>query len=176
MRICSNCGFEGTLEDFHKDKRCSDGRSYICKKCHRNRVIRSRQKHYEKVKKDKKAHYQKNREYYLAKAKEYRSRPGVRERRRLQSKEAKWRYREAWLEVLKERFGSLTCSRCGYNKHFCAIDGHHVNNDRKNNREKTLHVLMQKKPTQIRIKELDNMILLCRNCHAELHYAKGKVK
>lgn len=47
----------------------------------------------------------------------------------------------------------LVCSRCGYNEFSCAVDIHHIDHDRSNNKK-------------------ENLIPLCSNCHKGLHWGK----
>lgn len=56
------------------------------------------------------------------------------------------------------------CSNCGYNKSLSALDFHHLNPEEK---DKT-YVNWRLKFDKL-IKELDKCILLCANCHRELH-------
>ncbi len=62
------------------------------------------------------------------------------------------------------------CEQCGYNKCFAALDGHHLNPLQKEKRDDRLSKWIKYPPKkfQEKIKRVD-MILLCRNCHAELH-------
>ncbi len=60
------------------------------------------------------------------------------------------------------------CSRCGYNKNLSALTFHHK--DPKNKKFKLdIRSLSNRKYVFIE-KEIDKCILLCHNCHAELHY------
>ena len=67
------------------------------------------------------------------------------------------------------------CSRCGYDKNYAALDFHHVDINKRVdvarllNKGATLHI--------IRV-ETRKCILLCSNCHRELHHpdlAKGEM-
>lgn len=58
------------------------------------------------------------------------------------------------------------CSICGYDKCKEALDFHHINPDEK---EFSISDKRDFKIEKIKL-ELDKCILLCRNCHAELHY------
>lgn len=75
-----------------------------------------------------------------------------------------------WSEIAKKQFGFLKCSKCNYDKCSRAIEFHHVNPE-----EKTIAIskLFQLKPTDSRIAifgdESKNLIILCSNCHKELH-------
>jgi 5-methylcytosine-specific restriction endonuclease McrA len=44
-----------------------------------------------------------------------------------------------------------TCERCGYNKCLSALQVHHLDKNRSNNR-------------------LENLMVLCANCHCEVHH------
>ena len=57
------------------------------------------------------------------------------------------------------------CSICGYNKCIEALDFHHIDPE-----EKEMNMSRGKsKAWNIVLKELDKCILLCSNCHRELH-------
>lgn len=61
------------------------------------------------------------------------------------------------------------CHNCG-NKNIFVLDFHHF----KNNKKKNIGKLLNSKWTSI-VKELKKCIILCRNCHQELHHNK-KIK
>lgn len=67
--------------------------------------------------------------------------------------------------LLKEEHGAK-CSCCGYNKCMDALEFHHLDPSVKEFRLGThrTHTL-----SKIR-KELEKCILVCSNCHAEIHY------
>lgn len=69
-------------------------------------------------------------------------------------------------EIFGTKCGGLKCSKCGYNRCFAALDLHHLDPALKEFNFKTKLML---KPTEERVKELDKCILLCSNCHRELH-------
>lgn len=56
------------------------------------------------------------------------------------------------------------CARCGYNKYIGALDFHHTNPD-----EKDLNIAHARMPFEQLKPELDKCILLCANCHREVH-------
>ena len=59
------------------------------------------------------------------------------------------------------------CERCGYDKYVGALDFHHIDPTKKDFSISTLRTYK----FNDRIKEeLDKCILVCRNCHAEIHY------
>ena len=58
------------------------------------------------------------------------------------------------------------CIKCGYNKYDGALDFHHLDPSKKD-----FSISKRKNCSLETIKsELDKCILLCRNCHAELHF------
>ncbi|MGI8669633.1 MAG: hypothetical protein ACR2J3_07260 [Aridibacter sp.] len=57
------------------------------------------------------------------------------------------------------------CQKCGYNKCVGAMDFHHINPD-----EKDFTISGNSGKWEKIKKELDKCDLLCKNCHAELHY------
>lgn len=59
------------------------------------------------------------------------------------------RYREKAFKFLPNK-----CNRCGYNRYISILDVHHIDKNRKNS-------------------NLDNLEILCRNCHGEEHYLRG---
>jgi predicted HNH restriction endonuclease len=70
---------------------------------------------------------------------------------------------------LKEELISLLggkCKICGYNKSLAAMDFHH----NKENKEFSIAVLLKNSSRQKILKEAEKCILLCANCHRELHY------
>ncbi len=62
------------------------------------------------------------------------------------------------------------CSNCGYNKCPAALDFHHT----ENNKEGNIHDFIKNESREKLLKEAKKCILLCANCHRELHY-KGSV-
>ena len=64
----------------------------------------------------------------------------------------------------KERRG---CCICGYNKFGGSLDFHHVNPNEKERRIESKHWSAN---SDIIKKELEKCIMVCKNCHYELHY------
>ena len=58
------------------------------------------------------------------------------------------------------------CERCGYNKYYGALEFHHIDPSKK---DFSLSHLKRYKFDQIIIDELDKCMLLCSNCHREIH-------
>jgi len=62
------------------------------------------------------------------------------------------------------------CKICGYNKCVTALEFHH----HQTNKEGNISTLLKNESRQKLLKEVEKCILLCANCHRELHY-KGSV-
>jgi hypothetical protein len=75
-------------------------------------------------------------------------------------------------EWLKEylKVDQLSCQRCGYNKNFGCIDGHHKEPSEKESRTDCLGRWLNLSFKKFQDKIMNTpIILLCRNCHGELH-------
>ncbi|MEK6917572.1 MAG: hypothetical protein AABW51_01350 [Nanoarchaeota archaeon] len=57
------------------------------------------------------------------------------------------------------------CRLCGYNKSYAAFDFHHD----KGEKEENISYLIKNESRQKLLKEVEKCILLCSNCHRELH-------
>jgi len=68
-------------------------------------------------------------------------------------------------EELKMMSGGK-CNNCGYDKCFAALEFHHY----KENKEIALSILIKDFSKQKSLKEAKKCILLCANCHRELHH------
>jgi len=76
-----------------------------------------------------------------------------------------------WMVIVKEK-GMDKCWKCGYDKHFGAIDFHHING--RGVKMKNMGAVFCLKPTMERIKnDLERCIPLCATCHRELHIEEG---
>ncbi len=73
----------------------------------------------------------------------------------------RWKARKA---TAVELFGGKCCN-CGYDKNLAALDFHHVDPETKEHNWNEL----SRKPWQEIIVELKKCILVCKNCHAEIH-------
>ena len=62
------------------------------------------------------------------------------------------------------------CSICGYDKCIAALEFHHINPE-----EKEFNFNMPQSNWRITKLELDKCILLCSNCHRELHYNQKRL-
>ena len=69
---------------------------------------------------------------------------------------------------LKEEVVTLLggkCSMCGYNKCLAALDFHH----NKGKKEGNIQMYIHRESRQKLLKEIEKCILLCANCHREIH-------
>ena len=60
------------------------------------------------------------------------------------------------------------CCRCGYDKYIGALDFHHLDPSHKEHGIAGLRFTSFEKNEKVK-QELDKCILVCRNCHAEIH-------
>jgi hypothetical protein len=68
------------------------------------------------------------------------------------------------LKAVKYKGGK--CDKCGYKKNLAALDFHHIDPNEKE--ENFQNIIRRSKWEDIK-KELDKCVLLCRNCHSEIH-------
>jgi hypothetical protein len=64
------------------------------------------------------------------------------------------------------------CVKCGYNKNTAALDIHHTNPQLK----APNWVYLRNNSFNIVKKELEHCVLMCKNCHAEIHYPKCAIE
>jgi hypothetical protein len=72
------------------------------------------------------------------------------------------RNRTAWLNKLKTKLG---CSNCGYNKCAHALHFHHLNPE---NKKFNVSAIKNAQSWKV-IEEICGCVVLCANCHIELH-------
>ena len=80
-----------------------------------------------------------------------------------------------WLrkKLLVEKLGGH-CSVCGYNKNLSALTFHHQNPGKKRFKL-DIRSLSNRKELRINL-EVKKCILICQNCHAELHHPQHNYK
>jgi len=77
---------------------------------------------------------------------------------------------ERFYNIVESIMGKHECSICGYNKCRWAIDFHHRKEETK---EHELSNIKHYSRDVIK-KELEKCIMLCSNCHREIHYNENK--
>ena len=80
--------------------------------------------------------------------------------------------RGTWRDFIR-KFKDLRCSKCGYDKCLSALDFHHLD-PRTKSLSISQFIALQpfNRINKVRIfDELQKCIVLCSNCHRELHYA-----
>ncbi|EMF5533952.1 hypothetical protein ACXYJ3_001485 [Escherichia coli] len=70
-------------------------------------------------------------------------------------------------ELIKEVFPVLECSICGYNRCKQALDFHHTNPEEKE--YSIARFRTSRRNREVVIAELKKCVLLCSNCHREVH-------
>ena len=68
-------------------------------------------------------------------------------------------------QLVKEKGGK--CSICQYDKCISALEFHHINPKEK---EFELKISSTIKSKEVYLKELEKCILVCANCHREIHF------
>lgn len=75
-------------------------------------------------------------------------------------------------KILKEKFlefkSTLKCSICFESRHWC-LDFHHVNDDKLSNVSDLVRFGNWNKIME----EIEKCIVVCRNCHADIHYQES---
>ena len=68
--------------------------------------------------------------------------------------------------------GNIACMACGYDRCFGAIEFHHINPENKSKCVKT----MTNKPDKELMEELAKCVMVCANCHREIHARMLNIK
>lgn len=159
MKKCTSCRLEKSFDEFYDKKRSKVrvdgtihhwmGKYSKCKSC-TNSVNMENSSKYE--------------DYYKNYRKDNRD--------RISAKSKEW-YIKTHLEWIKiiQTMVDLKCRDCGYNKHFAALDFHHVDPREKEN---TIHSIMKSgcaTPERVSAmqEELDKCVVLCASCHRVEH-------
>lgn len=72
--------------------------------------------------------------------------------------------RSKYVELIKTKMYGGACARCGYNTCYHALDFHHIDPSQKDTIISSDNITIEKA-----IDESKKCILLCANCHKELH-------
>ncbi len=123
---------------------------------------------------DRKLQYLKNKEKELVQCKKYREehKEEIVYKRRINAENhnKKWNIRNRQIKQKCVDYLGGKCSICGYNKCLGSMDFHHIDPKTK---EFSISPGMYRyfyKNWELLKQELDKCILLCANCHGEIHY------
>ena len=83
--------------------------------------------------------------------------------------------RQKAIAIIADHFGKVECIRCGYNN-FTSLDGHHIDHSQKQNYRDTLSHWINTLPKLKEKLSTCRMVLLCKNCHTELHANEWSLK
>jgi len=158
-KACTKCKAILPINCFYEQANKKDGYSCHCRTCHNIRLKLYRQANAEKI---------------SQRAKEYRDRTGYNKKYYQANLEKKLAYcsangvrkRKALKEVAVEYLGGK-CSNCSYDKCIAALEFHHVDPTQK---DFNISRYYKKDFTDELKAELDKCILICANCHRELHF------
>lgn len=92
-----------------------------------------------------KKHYQDNKDRYLTKSKQY---------------------KKSVSNFVENKKVEKGCVVCGYNKCTQSLDFHHLN---KNDKDFEVSRLVNRCNWDKLLKEIDKCVVVCRNCHGEIH-------
>ena len=85
----------------------------------------------------------------------------------IEKKQSKVKHTISWRKRTKEKlveYKGGKCVRCGYNKCIRSLDFHHINPE-----EKDFGISKSIKSFEKMKSEVDKCILVCKNCHGEIH-------
>jgi predicted DNA-binding protein YlxM (UPF0122 family) len=97
------------------------------------------------------------------------SRKEIRERYYNKNKKEVYKRKRNRIRIYKKQlinFLGGKCKNCGYNKCMAALEFHHEKKDK----ESSIAVLIKDYSKQKALKEASKCIILCANCHRELHH------
>ena len=164
MKICEKCGFSFPFNVFIDGKRKNLGSRKYCLNCspwgsHNTRNLTISSHDQEVVCKD---CGEKDKHKFHLRSDRDKPYPYCKKCHHKRSKKSK---RNNKIDYINYKGGS--CEMCGYDKCPGAMDFHHLNPD-----EKDFDIGCTKNPKlNDKIKnELDKCILVCSNCHREIHY------
>jgi murein tripeptide amidase MpaA len=166
--ICSRCKSDKDKEEFHKDRSKASGFYPYCKECRSKDSASYYDRNREKVLAKTKAYYEANTEVHNARTRAYYKVNSEALKAGIKLKQQE--YRKFWRGVIKEELG-FYCSSCGYHKCASALDVHHTEPDKKTFSPAyfMVHMAPLEQNIKVFIEELSTCIILCSNCHRELH-------
>lgn len=95
------------------------------------------------------------------------------ERKKNPERSRKWaRDRQRNLKQLALKYKGSKCSVCGYHKCFAALEFHHMNPLKKDFKISQRGFCRKNLTDKVKV-ELDKCIVVCSNCHREIHHANS---
>ena len=148
-KVCTKCKTKKSVSKFYRLKSHKTGYNSWCKECCNawGYKYKKRPEVKERENLSKKAYKKTNR---------------TKELNRIRRKE---RYRKYKIKAVEYKGGK--CCRCGYNKCVASLEFHHVDPDKKEAQVSKFFAMNSWNKIKT---ELDKCVLLCANCHNELHY------
>ena len=185
MQQCSKCKKWLEESEFYKNsnkKGSKNGLSRWCKECSKQCYQEHKEKNLQyakqyrdtnKYKKEIKQYTKQYRSTHKKEIKQYRNthkkeNKQYREKHKEERKEYNKKYRR-YNKNLMHTLKVNGCAICGYDKCDGALDFHHVNP--KDKKFLINYTALSKKDNT---EELNKCILLCANCHREIHYANSR--
>jgi hypothetical protein len=169
MKFCRNCKIVITNVNTNKNKRYEDGLETRCRECsiESDKQYRIRKGVFPRAKGLHDAHVKKYLKHnyfvvYCEKNKKHIQEYAIRYHKAKNSKKRN-NYKELKEQIIKDLGGK--CTICNGVFHSAAFDFHHINPKEKDHSIR--HLMWRKKTT--RDEELKKCILICSNCHRELH-------
>ena len=153
MKKCNICGKTKPISEYYPHKKGYRGH---CKKCNYNMCKVARAK----------LSPEKKREYWQKSW----AKPEFRERKYKEAKERLKRIKQKSIDYLGGK-----CMLCGYDKCIEALEFHHKDPFKKEKTNGQASV-DRRRSFETNKKELDKCILLCANCHREVHYNEKNSK
>jgi len=172
---CNRCKEEKTLDNFYRDKRSATRYYKVCRACKKEIAVEyksrfskeelSKKAHenYKKYKEQHKEYWEQNKEKRRAIQQVYYTKheEKISRKVRLQKQQVK--------EHLIKKLGDV-CFICKQVYSWYVYDFHHLNP-----KEKEYNIsYLYRQPQEILDQELAKCILVCANCHREIHYADNK--
>jgi hypothetical protein len=157
---CKKCMIERTKDRWNKNKEEFNAER-------RKEYQKNPDKHREIKRKE----YQKNSNKYKKRAKEWRKNNP--DKTYLADKKRWKEGQKAMRHYLKSQEGGH-CKKCGYDKNLDALDWHHK--DPSTKEFNLSQIRITPKNYNIIIKEIEKCVLVCSNCHREIHYSNCVIK
>lgn len=170
MKQCIKCKGWKETSDFYPSKEYKNGLRAWCIKCenkrssdyylkHKKNAFLHNKKYYHEHKGELKERQKQYYHSHIKENKEYRN-----ERKEVIKMKSKKQY--MIYKQIMQNIKINGCAICGYNKCNASLDFHHVNPD---NKKFPLSLQSMEYKDERIIEEINKCILLCKNCHYEMH-------